>query len=189
MTIYVGFLRGINVGGKNKIKMTDLKKTLEDLELTQVQTYLQSGNVLFQSEESGEALRPRIEKAISDAVGVAPTVILCTAGELTELVRNCPYDAEALSEGESIQISVLTEEAPQTFTDILSKGQSEVDEFQIRGCTIYFLFRQSVLDSKLASNIQKLGDRTTTRNWNTMSKLVVLAEALQPANNPNGKAP
>lgn len=178
MTVYVGFLRGINVGGKNKMKMADLKKTLEAAGLAHVQTYLQSGNVLFQSEESGETLRPCIEKAISEAVGVAPNVILRTAAELAELVGNCPYDAEALSEGESIQISMLTEEAPQASTDILSKGQSEVDEFQIRGCTIYFLFRQSVLDSKLASNIQKLGDRTTTRNWNTMSKLVELAEAM-----------
>ncbi|OAS14600.1 DUF1697 domain-containing protein [Paenibacillus oryzisoli] len=179
MTVYVGFLRGINVGGKNKIKMADLKKTVEGLDLAQVQTYLQSGNVLFQSEESAEILRPRIEKAISDAVGVAPTVILRTAAELAEIVGNSPYDAEALSEGESIQISVLTEEAPQAFTDILSKGQSEVDEFQIRGCTIYYLFWQSVLDSKLANNIQKLGDRATTRNWNTMSKLVELAGDLE----------
>ncbi|MDR6553687.1 DUF1697 domain-containing protein [Paenibacillus qinlingensis] len=186
MTVYVGFLRGINVGGKNKIKMTDLKKTLEAIGLAHVQTYLQSGNVFFQSEEPSESLRPRIEKAISDAVGVAPTVILRTAAELAELVGNCPYDADDLSEGESIQISVLTEEAPPTLTDILSKGQSEVDEFQMQGCTIYFLFRQSVLDSKLASNMQKLGDRTTTRNWNTMSKLVELAEALQQGHTSNG---
>ncbi|OCT13080.1 cytoplasmic protein [Paenibacillus pectinilyticus] len=179
MTVYVGFLRGINVGGKNKIKMADLKKTLEAVGLTQVQTYLQSGNVLFVSNEAVESLRPRIEKSISEAVGVAPTVILRTAAELTRLVAECPYDADALSEGESIQISVLTEEAPQSFADILAKGQSDVDEFQIRGGTIYFLFRQSVLDSKLASNIQKLGDQATTRNWNTMSKLVELAEALQ----------
>lgn len=175
MTTYVGFLRGINVGGKNKIKMADLKKTLETVGLSQVQTYLQSGNVLFASGESAETLRSLIEKAISEAVGVAPKVVLRTADELAQLVDACPFAPDALAEGESIQISVLTEAAPLSFTDILGKGKSDRDEFLIQDQTIYFLFRQSVLDSKLASNIQKLGDEVTTRNWNTMSKLVDLA--------------
>lgn len=175
MTIYVGFLRGINVGGKNKIKMADLKKTLEAAGLSQVQTYLQSGNVLFSSGESAETLCPLIKKAISEAVGVAPTVVLRTADELAQLIEACPYAPEALAEGESIQISVVTEASPLSFTDILAKGKSDMDEFFIQDRTIYFLFRQSVLDSKLASNIQKLGDQVTTRNWNTMSKLVELA--------------
>jgi uncharacterized protein (DUF1697 family) len=175
MTTYVGFLRGINVGGKNKIKMADLKKALEAAGLIQVQTYLQSGNVLFVSEESAETLCSLIKKAISEAVGVAPTVILRTADELVQLVGECPYAPAELAEGESIQISVLTEAALPSFTDILAKGKSDVDEFLIRNQTIYFLFRQSVLDSNLASNIQKLGDQVTSRNWNTMNKLAELA--------------
>ncbi|WP_312876231.1 hypothetical protein [Paenibacillus alginolyticus] len=95
------------------------------------------------------------------------------------MLATCPYKAEALLEGETIQISVLSEDPPQQTTDILSKGISDVDEFQINGHEIYFLFRQSVLDSKLASNIQKLGDTVTTRNWNTMNKLAELAAAMQ----------
>ena len=177
MTVYVGFLRGINVGGKNKIKMADLKKTLEAAGLAQVQTYLQSGNVLFVSEESTQTLSPFIEKAISEAVGVAPKVMLRTIDELAQLVAECPYAPEALAEGESIQISVLSEAASPSFADILAKGKSDMDEFQIQDRTMYFLFRQSVLDSKLAANMQKLGDQITSRNWNTMSKLVELARA------------
>lgn len=107
MTVYVGFLRGINVGGKNKIKMADLKKTLEALGLAQVQTYLQSGNVLFQSEDARETLCPRIEKAISDAVGVAPTVILRTAAELAELVRNCPMTQRRYPKGRAFKFLCL----------------------------------------------------------------------------------
>ncbi|WP_312876232.1 DUF1697 domain-containing protein [Paenibacillus alginolyticus] len=77
MTVYIGFLRGINVGGKNKIKMADLKKTLEAAGLAKVQTYLQSGNVLFMSEEAVEPLRQRIEQEISKAVGVSPSGSYC----------------------------------------------------------------------------------------------------------------
>jgi uncharacterized protein (DUF1697 family) len=179
MTVYIGFLRGINVGGKNKIKMADLKKTLEAAGLAKVQTYLQSGNVLFMSEEAVEPLRQRIEQEISKAVGVSPSVILRTIEELTQILTTCPYEADVLLEGETIQISVLSEDPPQQTSDILSKGKSDVDEFQINGREIYFLFRQSVLDSKLASNIQKIGDTATTRNWNTMNKLAELATAMQ----------
>ncbi|WP_261303421.1 DUF1697 domain-containing protein [Paenibacillus andongensis] len=179
MKVYIVFLRGINVGGKNKIKMADLKKTLEAAGLAKVQTYLQSGNVLFMSEEEAvEPLRQRIEQEISKAVGVSPKVILRTVEELELILGSCPYDADALLEGESIQISVLTEMPPQQTADILSNGKSDKDEFQIHGGEIYFLFRQSVLDSKLASNIQKLGDTATTRNWNTMNKLAELAAAM-----------
>jgi uncharacterized protein (DUF1697 family) len=179
MKVYIGFLRGINVGGKNKIKMADLKKTLEAAGLAKVQTYLQSGNVLFMSEEAVEPLRQRIEQEISKAVGVSPSVILRTIEELAQILETCPYEVDALLEGETIQISVLSEDPPQQTADILSKGISDVDKFQINGREIYYLFRQSVLDSKLASNIQKLGDTATTRNWNTMNKLAELAAAMQ----------
>ncbi|NEW07639.1 DUF1697 domain-containing protein [Paenibacillus sp. SYP-B3998] len=179
MTVYIGLLRGINVGGKNKIKMVELKMLLETKGFTHVQTYLQSGNVLFISEEAEGPLRRGIEQDMDSRFGVSPTVVLRTAEEFEQIVAACPYAVDALLEGESIQISVLTQEPPEQTAEILSNGKSSIDEFQIHGREIYFLFRQSVLDSKLASNIQKLGNTATTRNWNTMNKLAVLAKAMQ----------
>ncbi|OXM85618.1 DUF1697 domain-containing protein [Paenibacillus rigui] len=178
MTVYIGLLRGINVGGNNKIKMAELKQTLEAIGLGRVQTYLQSGNVVFVSEELPDVLRGRIEEEIKRGFGISLTVVLRTAEEWEQLLAACPYDSEALKPGESIQISVLIEQPPQEIGGILENGSGSTDEFQIRGREIYYLFRQSVLDSKLASNIQKLGDKITTRNWNTMSKLGALAQAL-----------
>lgn len=104
---------------------------------------------------------------------------MLTNEELAQILATCPYEVDVLLEGETIQISVLSEDPPQQTTDILSKRISDVDEFQINGREIYFLFRQSVLDSKLASHIQNLGDTATTRNWNTMNKLAELAAAMQ----------
>ncbi|UKS25431.1 DUF1697 domain-containing protein [Paenibacillus sp. HWE-109] len=179
MPIYIGLLRGINVGGKNMIKMAELKKTLEAMGLVQVQTYLQSGNVLFQADEESDSLRHRMEQEIGRVTGISPTVVLRTAEEFQAIIAACPYDADTLQEGHSIQISILTEIPPPQTAEMLAKGKSSNDEFEIHGRDIYYLFRQSVLDSKLASNIQKLGDTATTRNWNTISKLGAMAKARQ----------
>ncbi len=79
-----------------------------------------------------------------------------------------------MSTGESIQVSLLTEALAQEKIDLLSLGTSDIDEFQVHGREIYFLYRQSVLDSKLANNVHKLGNTVTTRNWNTINKLAAL---------------
>ncbi|RAV21130.1 DUF1697 domain-containing protein [Paenibacillus contaminans] len=179
MAIYIGLLRGINVGGKNKIKMADLKSSLETMGLSRVQTYIQSGNVLFESEEEAETLTKRIELEIKTVFGIAAAVVLRTAPELERIIASCPFDANALSEGESIQLTLLTETPAQEKIALLSEGKSDIDEFRIAGLEIYLLFRQSVLDSKLAANLQKLGSIATTRNWNTIVKLDSLAKAME----------
>jgi len=179
MAVYAGFLRGINVGGKNKIKMAELKKLLETVGLVRVQTYLQTGNLLFESGEDPAILRTRIEQEINGQFGISPTVILRTVDQLEQILVRCPYAAASLSEGQTIQIAVSTEAPDQSMAEKLSQGIGEIDEFQFAGEHIYFLFRQSVLDSKLAVNLQKLGNRVTTRNWNTMQKLSEMAKTIQ----------
>ncbi|MFB6366107.1 DUF1697 domain-containing protein [Paenibacillus elgii] len=179
MTIYIALLRGINVGGHNKIKMAELKRTLETMGLHRVQTYIQSGNVLFESEESPETLRLRIEEEIRAVFGISITVVLRMAEELERIIADCPYAAISLAEGESIHISLLTEAPPQKVVDLLSASERDNDEYYIHGREIYFLFRQSILDSRLAKHLNKLGDMVTTRNWNTMNKLAALAKAMR----------
>jgi uncharacterized protein (DUF1697 family) len=177
MTVYIALLRGINVSGHNKIKMIELKAALEQMGLGRVQTYIQSGNVLFESKDDAESLRRRIEEKIKTVFGISITVILRTANELEQIIANCPYAADSLSEGKSIQVSVLAEALSQKQIDILSDDISKIDEYQINGLTIYCLFHQSIIDSKLAKNLQKLGNSVTSRNWNTINKLAVLAKA------------
>ena len=97
MTIYIALLRGINVGGKNIIKMSDLKRVFEGIGLYEVQTYIQSGNVLFKSNEEEEALRMKIEHEIAKVFGFSVPVILRTATELKQIIRNCPFSEEEAS--------------------------------------------------------------------------------------------
>ncbi len=179
MVIYIALLRGINVSGHNKIKMAELRRTLETMGLSQVQTYIQTGNVLFKSEESPAPLRLRIEDAIRINFGISITVILRTAEELERIIANCPYVDVSLAKGASIHVSILTEAPPQKIVDRLANSERNNDEYHIDGRVIYFLFRQSILDSKLAKNMQSLGNTATTRNWNTINKVAALVKAMQ----------
>lgn len=184
MTIYIALLRGINVGGKNMIKMAELRRTLETMGLARVQTYIQSGNVLFESNEKEELLRMRIERQIESVFGFSVTVVLRTAAELEQITENCPFsqkavsEAEASSEGESLYVSLLLQAPSREGIQHLNAYRTDSEECQIEGRDVYLLFRHSIRNSKLANNLQKLGVPATTRNWKTMNKLVVLARAM-----------
>jgi uncharacterized protein (DUF1697 family) len=179
MTIYIALLRGINVGGKNMVKMADLKSMLEKMGLGRVKTYILSGNVLFESEEGADLLRPRIEEEFRAVFGFSISILLRTAQELKRIIANCPYSQDSLTEGQSIHLTVLADALSPKDLDKLSAGLDNIDEFQVQGREVYFYYRQSIRDSKLAKNLAKLGDSVTSRNWNTILKLSALVEAMQ----------
>jgi len=184
MTIYIALLRGVNVGGKNKIKMAELRNSLETIGLSNVQTYIQSGNILFESDESEKQLRLRIERKIEEDFGLLLAVIIRTAAELDLLAENCPFskeavaEAEAASEVESLYVSLLLETPSKEVVERLHAYRSVRDEFIVNGRDIYLLFHHSVRNSKLVSNLNKLDITMTMRNWKTINKLNALAKAM-----------
>lgn len=107
-----------------------MKRTLETMGLHRVQTYIQSGNVLFESEENPETLRLRIEEEIRAAFGISITVVLMTAEELERITTACLHADISLAEGESIHVSVLTETPPQKVVE-LSASERDNDEYHI----------------------------------------------------------
>lgn len=185
MTIYIALLRGINVGGKNMIKMTDLKRMFEGLGLCEVQTYIQSGNVLFKSNEKEEALGKKIEHNIEETFGFPVAVILRTASEIERIVHNCPFSEETISEaessgeGESLYVSLMAKAPLEENIKRLSSYKSENEEYQIEGREVFLLFRHSIRNSRLANNLQKLDVPSTVRNWKTLNKLELLAKAME----------
>ncbi|MDF2484908.1 MAG: hypothetical protein K0R46_1076 [Herbinix sp.] len=184
MTTYIALLRGINVGGKNIIKMALLKQVFETIGLLEVNTYIQSGNVLFKSEEAEDLLQKRIEQEIEKAFGFAVNVVLRTSSELEHIIMNCPFSeeevsaAEASSDSESLYVSLLTLAPPQGKVEALSLYKSEDELYKIIGREVYLLFHQSIRDSKLANKLQKLDASATVRNWKTLSKLLELSKAM-----------
>jgi uncharacterized protein (DUF1697 family) len=174
MTIYIALLRGINVGGKNIIKMAELKKVFEEIGLCDVKTYIQSGNVLFKSNEDEESLRKKIEREIEESFGFSVSVILRSAAELEQIILNCPFSKE-----ESLYVSLLTHAPSKENIERLNVYRSESEEYKIVGREVFLLFRNSIRNSKLANNLQKLDVPATVRNWNTINKLDNLAKSIE----------
>jgi uncharacterized protein (DUF1697 family) len=182
--IYIALLRGINVGGNNIIKMTDLKQMFQTLGIEQVQTYIQSGNVLFISDGHEEALRIQIETAIKNTFGFSVPVILRTLQELESIIHNYPFtekeitDAESSSEGEVLYVSMFSQMPSQKDIERFAKCEGGDDKYVIAGRDIYFLFSKSIRNSKLAGVFQKTDVPSTARNKKTIAKLVELAKQL-----------
>ena len=183
MAQYIALLRGINVGGKNIVKMADLKRMFEELGLQPVQTYIQSGNVLFRSDKEEEALRKTIEQEFARIFGFPVIVVLRTVTQLEEIIRDCPFSKEAIAEAErasaaeSLYVALLLQAPAAVSVERLHTYRSKNDEFYITGRDVYLLFHHSIRDSKLANNLSKLAVPMTVRNWKTVTKLMQLAAA------------
>ncbi|MBB6670440.1 DUF1697 domain-containing protein [Cohnella nanjingensis] len=184
MAVYVGLLRGINVGGNNKVKMDELKRMFAEMGFARVQTYIQSGNVLFASDEDEETLRARIEPAFEARFGFSSRFVFRTAEELENILARCPFTAEeiaaadAKSEKESLYVSMLTEAPPAESLAKLNSSNYENESFRIVGRDVYLLFDLSIRNSKLGVDVHKMKIPSTNRNWKTITKLAAMAREM-----------
>lgn len=184
MTIYIALLRGINVGGKNKIKMAELRQVLEEAGLMRVETYIQSGNVIFESEDGEDELKKKLEDQIRERFGFSISVILRTSDQLGQLIRSCPYtekEREAAkaqnSEGESFYVCLFHQAPLKEETKRLDPFVNEKDDYRMQGREIYLLLCHSIRNSKLSDKMSLLGGPVTVRNWKTMEKLHAMVTA------------
>jgi uncharacterized protein (DUF1697 family) len=179
-TTYIALLRGINVGGQKPIKMAELKQLFEAQGFGRVQTYIQSGNVLFTADRAEGLLRRQLEREIAAAFGFPVTVAVRTADELERLIAQCPFAADALRDGESLYVSLLAEAPAQAGIDRLLARGSDVDELRLMGREVYLLLRQSIRLTLFTNAFleRTLGVPATARNWRTISKLADLGHAM-----------
>lgn len=184
MTQYVVLLRGINVGGKNKIKMADLREALGNMGLAKVQTYIQSGNILCESDEDEATLRQKIEQMIETVFGLSITAIIRTVHELKRIVERCPFseeqviEAKASSGVESLYVTMLLDLPDAERVEKLKTFDFKDDLYKVEDRDVFLLFYRSIRDSKLAVQVEKLGVPTTTRNWNTIHKIIALSDKM-----------
>lgn len=175
---YVALFRGINVGGKNIVKMQDLKQLLLDLGFQQVNTYIQSGNVVFEAALEEAPLRDRIRTAFSERFGFESDVILRSMDEINTLVDRLPFSAEEIAKAEAADPQVehlyvyFLENLPElSKLDAICKKHTGPDLFQAGEREIYLLCSESIRKSKLAIGISQAFDSATARNWKTVLKL------------------
>ncbi len=173
---YAAFLRGINVGGHNKIKMETLREMFAALRFENVKTYINSGNVIFETSEIDEnALVSKIEQAIQAGFSLNIKVMVRTIDEIVDIIENNPF-AGQFENDKDLHVLFLDEELPAEKRDILLSNNNENEMFAVRNREIFCLLRVSVLDSLLGKDYigKKLKTSATARNWRTVNKIVEL---------------
>ncbi|MER5834717.1 DUF1697 domain-containing protein [Streptomyces sp. NPDC002130] len=180
-TTYAALLRGINVGGSRKVPMADLRTLLTDLGLDDVRTYLQSGQAVFASGHGGEeSLAAEIAQAIEKRFGFGVDVIVRDNTYLKAIADACPFPAAGL---EPKQLHVTYFSAPVTPDRFAEIDQDAYlpEEFRLGDRALYLYAPNGLGRSKLAEHLSKprinKGVIATTRNWNTVVKLVEMTGA------------
>jgi uncharacterized protein (DUF1697 family) len=187
MHTYIALLRGINVGGKNSLPMKDLKSILEVLGASNVKTYIQSGNVVFQSalkDISGFSKRLGIE--IRERHGFEPQILVIERSEVETAMTKNPFP-EAESEPSSLHLGFLAFAPKNPDLKKLESLKKDSEQFCLIGNIFYLHAPEGVGRSKLAASSEKLlGVPMTDRNWNTVCKLKEMATTIAlPPNNSN----
>ncbi len=176
----VSLLRGINVSGHKKIKMAALKALYEQLGFTQVVTYIQSGNVVFETSlRSRRNLQAKIAQGIAAEFGFSVPVVLRTGSELGRIVAECPFgNIDLASEGSRVGVAFLaTTPAPEHVAQI-QRFVTAPEELVICGQEIYLRCPDGFGQSKLNNAFleRQLKVTATARNWKTVHKLLALTE-------------
>jgi uncharacterized protein (DUF1697 family) len=185
MTRYVAFLRGINVGGHNKIKMAELRESLKQLGLQKIKTYIQSGNVLFESNLSEETLQEKIQAKIKADFAISSIVVIRTAKELQQIIEQMPFSDQEISEatasakGECLHVAMMPEAPSRSNVEKLLSYTNEKERCVIVGRDVFLLFYDSIRNSKLSGQLKVLEIPVTVRNSKTLNKLATLVDELQ----------
>jgi uncharacterized protein (DUF1697 family) len=181
MPVVISMLRGVNVGGHNKIKMDALRALCESLKLRDPCTYIQSGNVVFRTEKRDLGrLAKRLENEIERSFGFRPDVILRTATELRQALARNPFATRRGIEPSKLLVIFLAGDPRQKARDQVLSIKANPEELRIDGREIYIYYPNGMGRPKLSwAVIEKiLKTRGTGRNLNSVTKLLEMAEAM-----------
>ena len=179
MTKYISILRGINVGGNRKILMKDLKVLFEKMGLSKVETYIQSGNVVFESDQklSTADLEVKIQQAITETFGFDVPVIVRTADEWAKSIGNNPFGKENDADINRLHLTCLKDVPSAELLEKIKMFQFLPDRYEIIGKDVFIFCASGYGTSKLTNPFfeSKLKVKATTRNWKTVMKLNEMA--------------
>lgn len=172
-------LRGVNVGGRNRLPMVDLARLLEGLGLEEVATYIQSGNAVGRSAgEASSTLGEALAAAIEERHGFRPRVLVLGAERLSEAVDENPFP-EASDEPGSLHLFFLARPPPSPDLDSLAEIAAASERFHLARDIVYLHTPDGFGRSKLAAKVERLlGVPATARNWRTVNKLREMVDAM-----------
>ncbi len=177
MDVHVALLRGVNLGGKNRLPMKDLATMFTDAGCGSVTTYIQSGNVVFDASPGlARRIPALVEKAIANQFGYRVPVVTRTGGELRKIVRANPF-LRAGAEAGTLHVAFLSDLPATAKVKALDPDRSPPDAFAVRGREIYLQCPNGYGRTKLTNGYfdSKLATTSTVRNWRTVMKLLELA--------------
>ena len=182
MPVFITMLRGVNVGGHNRIKMDELRALCKSLKLRDPQTYVQSGNVIFRTKEkSTPELARKIQNAISREFGFSPEVILRTSEELRRAIAANPFaKRHDLDPGKLLVTFLAAEPSAEARARVLAL-KPDPEELHLIGRELYIYFPNGAGRSKLqwSSLDRKLETEGTARNMNSVTKILEIAEDME----------
>jgi uncharacterized protein (DUF1697 family) len=173
--MYVILLRGVNVGGNNKLPMADLRTALANRGLEKVSTYIASGNVIADSSLGSEELASVVRLVILDSFGLEIPVLVRTHAELVSVAERNPF--EHITDHAKLAITFLESEPNPFDITALRTANPEPEQFVIDSTTMYAYYPNGLGQSKLTSTLidRRLKTISTTRNLNTLLKLIELS--------------
>lgn len=176
MSRLIVLLRGINVGGRNRLRMAELVEILEGLGLEDVRTYIQSGNVVARSSEPpSSTLAAAIGGTIERSHGFRPRVLVLAADELEAAIASNPFP-EGESRPKELHFFFLTSSPTEPHLDSLDEVKADTERFHLADRVLYLHAPEGIGRSKLAANVERiLGVAATARNWRTVQKLREMA--------------
>jgi len=180
MKTYISILRGINVGGKKKIIMAELAKLYEELKFLNVTTYIQSGNVIFNSDSniSNKSISELIVNAIVKKYAFDVPVLVRAIDEFENIIKLNPFISQKDIDLEKLHVTFLEDEPAKEKAEKIKSLDFSPDKFILSGKEIYLYCPVDYGSTKLSNNFfeTKLKVKATTRNWKTVSKLLELAK-------------
>lgn len=173
MSRFVAFLRAINVGG-HTVKMDDLNQLFESLGFSRVETFIASGNVVFETTSKNiRALEKKIEKKLKEALGYEVATFIRTDVELAEIANYQPFRPSQLGAAAALNIAFLADTLDDESRHKLIALRTDIDDFHVHGREIYWLCRRKQSESTFSNAVleKALGRQSTLRGANTVAKM------------------
>ncbi|CAN5765948.1 DUF1697 domain-containing protein [soil metagenome] len=171
---YVAFLRGINVGGKNKIKMETLREVCVSIGFENVKTYINSGNVIFETRKKDDKkLAAKIESAIEKEFSLNIKTMVRSFSEVQDIIKHNPFDGQ-FENDKDLHVFFLDEELPEEKRELLLSNNNENEKFAVRNREIFYLKFLDFSDSLMGKDYigKTLKVSATARNWRTVNKVL-----------------
>jgi len=175
MKIWIALFRGINVGGNNLLPMAKLKVDLETIGLSNIRTYIQSGNVVFDASiEADASLCEKITELVKKKYGFSPQVLILSGKQLLTAIESNPFP-KAVTDPSKLHFSFLAEAPTKPDLTALEIKKTATEKYKLIDQVFYLHAPDGIGRSKLAANVEKhLGVVATARNYRTVEKLLAM---------------